>query len=468
MNSYATIRELLAQLTPAAELRNDSLEIQDERAFRETLLDRLVYSAVFGEDDVRTASRWIIWQAAQALGALPASIHDYYIAGGRDAWRNKTTPAINVRGIVYDTAQAVFRAARTNNAKQVIFEIARSEMGYTDQRPEEYATVVLAAAMRQGYRGPVFIQGDHFQINAKKYAGDAEGEVQGVKDLIREALDAGFYNIDIDSSTIVDLSQPTVPEQQRLNCERCAELTAYVRQHEPEGVTVSVGGEIGEVGGKNSTVEDLDAFMTAYNQLISELDGKPVGISKISVQTGTSHGGIVLPDGTIADVKVDFETLGELSRAARERYQIGGAVQHGASTLPEQAFNRFADANACEVHLATGFQNIIYDSPSFPADLRDEIYAYLAEHHADERKPGMTDAQFYYTTRKRGFGPFKQQMWDMPEDTRAQIGAELENQFNLIFRRLNVGDTAELVDEIVKPAPQSKPIPEVLQGVEVS
>lgn len=468
MNSYATVRELLASLAPVAELRNGSIAITDETGFRADAVDQLVYSAVFGDDDVKSASRWVIWQAAQELGALPASIHDYYIAGGRNEWSNQTTPAINVRGIVYDTAQAIFRAARTNDVKQLIFEIARSEMGYTDQRPEEYATVVLGAALKQGYRGPVFIQGDHFQINAKKYASDAEAEVQGVKDLIDEAIAAGFYNIDIDSSTIVDLSQPTVPEQQRLNYERCAELTAYIRQREPDGVTVSVGGEIGEVGGKNSTIEDLDAFMTGYDEVISRLNGRPTGISKISVQTGTSHGGVVLPDGSIADVKVDFETLGELSRAARQRYQIGGAVQHGASTLPEQAFDRFAEANACEVHLATGFQNIIYDSASFPSDLRDEIYAYLAEHHADERKPNMTDAQFYYTTRKRGFGPFKQQMWDMPAETRDRISAELEERFSLIFHRLNVVNTADSVERIIAPSRLAKPMPTSLKGAGVS
>ena len=31
---------------------------------------------------------------------------------------------------------------------------------------------MLAAALREGFRGPVFIQGDHFQVNAKKYAVD--------------------------------------------------------------------------------------------------------------------------------------------------------------------------------------------------------------------------------------------------------------------------------------------------------
>jgi len=38
--------------------------------------------------------------------------------------------------------------------------------------------------LREGFRGPLFVQGDHFQINAKKYASDPEGEVGAVKALI--------------------------------------------------------------------------------------------------------------------------------------------------------------------------------------------------------------------------------------------------------------------------------------------
>ena len=134
----------------------------------------------------------------------------------------------------------------------------------------------------------------------------------------------------------------------------------------------------------------------------------------------------------------------------------------------EEAFNRFSEANACEVHLATGFQNIIYDSQVFPQDVRDEIYAHLGKNHADERKPDMTDAQFYYTTRKRGFGPFKQQFWDMPEDTRNQIAQELEERFDLIFKRLNVVGTSDLVDRFVKQTKVTKPAPEALRGAGVS
>jgi fructose/tagatose bisphosphate aldolase len=462
MSGFETVTDLLDQTSDCLRLDGETLIIDDAR-FRAEAVDRLAYSAVFGDQDVRDVARWVIWQAGQELGAYPASIHDYYLAGGQGAWKNQTTPAINVRGMAYDMARAVVRAAQRLDAKQFIFEIARSEMGYANQRPEEFATVMIAAALREGYTGPLFIQGDHFQINAAGYAVDPEAEVQAVKTLIDEAIEAGFYNIDVDSSTLVDLRKSSEAEQQILNYERCAELTEFIRQRQPDEVMISIGGEIGEVGLENSTVEDLHAFMAGYVRSLAERGPNLVGISKISVQTGTSHGGTVLPDGTIADVSVDFATLAALSSSARSAYGMAGAVQHGASTLPEIAFNRFAESNACEVHLATGFQNIIYDSPAFPEDLRREIYAYIDRYHRGERKPGMSDAQFYYITRKRGFGPFKRAFWSLPEESRQAIGQELEDRFCLIFERLNVGGTADLVEQYVSPVEITKPAPAILE-----
>jgi fructose/tagatose bisphosphate aldolase len=271
--------------------------------------------------------------------------------------------------------------------------------------------------------------------------------------LIGEAVRAGYGNIDIDSSTLVDLSYPTLKEQQRLNYVHTAELTQAVREAEYPGLTVSVGGEIGEVGKTNSTVEDLVAFVEGYQEELANRSKKLgrdlVGMSKISVQTGTSHGGIVLPDGSIKQVSVDFDTLRNLSAAAKERYGIGGAVQHGASTLPEDAFNHFAESNAIEVHLATAFQNMIYDSKHFPSTLRNEIYAYLDKEAADERKPDQTDEQFTYSTRKKAFGPFKQQFWSLPVETRSAIMDEIRPRFERIFQELNVAGQGALIDKYI-------------------
>ena len=123
----------------------------------------------------------------------------------------------------------------------------------------------------------------------------------------------------------------------------------------------------------------------------------------------------MLPDGSIAEVKLNLQALGDLSTAAR-KYGMGGAVQHGASTLPDSAFDQFPQRGAVEVHLATAFQNMMFDD--LPEDFRATIYEHLDENHDDERKPSMTPTQFYYTTRKRAFGPFKREFWHLPADVK--------------------------------------------------
>jgi len=295
------------------------------------------------------------------------------------------------------------------------------------------------------------LQGDHFQIGVKKFAVEPRKEVDAVKELVREAIEAGFYNIDIDSSTVVDLSKPTEEEQQRNNFTIAADITAFIRQIQPKGVEVSVGGEIGEVGSKNSTVGELRAFMGGYLREL-EKHGKGLkGISKISVQTGTSHGGVVLPDGSIAKVKLDFDTLQTLSEAARKEYGMAGAVQHGASTLPDEAFDNFPKRGTAEVHLATAFQNMIYDSTFFPAPLREEIYDYICRDLAGEKGAKDTDEQFIYKTRKKGFGPFKKDMWNLPPNVLKGIGKELEGKFLFIFDKLSVFKTKSVTAKFVKP-----------------
>jgi len=436
-------------------VNNDSVRVADERKLQSEHLDALVHTAVFGEQDARDDARWLIWEIAQSVGVYPSSIHDLYIARGRGEVGGFTVPAMNVRGMAYDTARSIFRTAIRLDAGAFILEIARSEIAYTEQRPAEYVAVMLAAALREGFRGPVFIQGDHFQVNAKKFAAAAETEVAGVRQLVTEAIAAGFYNIDVDTSTLVDLSRPTLAEQQRVNFEQAAVMTEFIRSLEPDGITISVGGEIGEVGTENSTVEELRAFMDGFNARLGRSGA--TGLSKISVQSGTTHGGVVLADGSIADVKIDFETLRTLSQVAREEYGLAGAVQHGASTLPDGAFNSFPRTETCEIHLATNFQNMLYDR--LPADLRREIYAWLDENTKDERKVSDSDEQFFYKTRKKALGPFKRRFWELPDDVKAQLAAMYDEKFTFLFEQLAVSGTRDSVREHVRPVEQHRPAP---------
>ena len=406
-------------------------------------IDFLVELAVFADDPaIREEHQRVIREMAAGYGIFPASIQGLYEAAGRGAYHNLTVPAINIRGITYPVARSVFRAAMKDNVGAFILEIARSEIEYTKQSPAEYAICVLAAAIREGFKGPVFIQGDHYQVRRAAYRQNAENELNEIRKLIRESIEAGFYNIDIDASTLVDISDPDLNKQQAKNMEVTAEMTRYIRGIQPEGILVSVGGEIGEIGQGNSMPDDLRAFMDGYLRAL----GKDVkGISKISVQTGTTHGGVVLPDGSIASVSIDFTTLKELSRIAREEYRLAGAVQHGASTLPDEAFDMFPQVDTAEVHLATGFQNIIFDSAHFPAKLLGEVRRHLDTKYATERKTGETEEQFIYKTRKRAFGDFKQELWHIPEPSLSRITGELEERLSVMFHKLNVINTRDLI-----------------------
>jgi fructose/tagatose bisphosphate aldolase len=423
--------------------------IQDKKKLQEAPIDQLIDLAVFGKTDQQALAYWLIWELGQGMGIYPASIHEFYLAVGRgEISRRFTVPAINLRAMTFDCARAAFKAAVQRKVGALIFEIARSEMGYTDQRPREYFSSVIAAAIKEGFQGPLFIQGDHFQVSEKKFKEKPGEETVAIEQLILEAIQAGFYNIDIDTSTLVDLGQATVSEQQRANYELCARFTAFIRRHQPRGITISVGGEIGEVGGKNSDETELRAYMDGFRRSLAP---GLAGLSKISIQTGTSHGGVVLPDGNLAQVAIDFKVLKDLSKVARNSYGMGGTVQHGASTLPDEAFSQFVDNEAVEVHLATGFQNMIYDHPQFPTGLKQNIYQYLKSKHADEWKSGKTEEQFLYNTRKKGLGPFKAELWGLPADIRSAIRRDLEGKFGFYFDQLQVGDTQELIRKFVPP-----------------
>jgi fructose-bisphosphate aldolase, class II len=413
-------------------------------------IDQVVRDAVFGDASAKAAARKQIHTEARSRGAASSSVYPLYMAIGRGEMPKRfTVPAFNIRALTYDTARALFRSAMRHDVGAFIFEIARSEIGYTEQRPAEYAACVLAAAIRENFRGPLFIQGDHFQASAKKWATEdgRKAEMKALESLVDEAIAAEFFNIDIDTSTLVDLSFQTRDEQQRANYEGTAHLTKYIRARQPKGVTISVGGEIGEVGKYNTQPDEVRAYMDGLKRLL----GNDTGISKISVQTGTSHGGVPLADGSIAQVKIDFEVLRKTTELCRMEYHIAGSVQHGASTLPESVFNKFPENEAVEIHLATGFQNMVLDAPSLPTELQRDIHDWVFANAADERKAGQTDEQFVYTTRKKALGPFKQRLWDMPDKAKKPIIDALEEKFEFLMAKLGVHGTKDIVAKYVKP-----------------
>jgi fructose/tagatose bisphosphate aldolase len=457
-NVEGSVSDLLSRLSGIVHVHDGALEIVDVARLRADGIRDLAWTAAFTEDPATAeAAQWIVWEAAQQLGARSASIQELYAARARGEVGGFTVPAINIRAQTFDMARVAFEAAETRDVSAMILELARSEQTYTYQRPIDYATAVLAGAVAAHWQGPVFIQGDHYQFNAKKYATDPESMTEEIRRACRLAIDAGYRNIDIDASTLVDLSLDGEAEQQRANFERTAELVALIRSLEPDGVTISIGGEIGEVGKENSTEAELRAYLDGLRRELERLAPGVAGISKVSVQTGTSHGGMVMPDGTVGMVAVDFDVHRRLGEVCRAEYGIAGTVQHGASTLPDELFHKFRDVETVEIHLATGFQNALYEHEAFPRELHEQIEQWCFANALDERKGDQTDQQFVYTTRKKALGPFKRQLWDL--ESKDEILADQARKIGFLFHELGVEGSRSMVDRYVKPVESHRPAP---------
>jgi fructose/tagatose bisphosphate aldolase len=458
----ASVSGLVQLLEGIVHVEGDALVVDNATRLRGGGIRDLAWTAAFTEDTATAeAAQWIVWEASQALGTRSASIHELYLARARGEVSGFTVPAINIRTQTFDMARTAFETATAADVGAVILELARSEQTYTFQRPIDYATACLAGAIAAGWEGPVFLQGDHYQFNAKKYRADPEAMTEEIRRACRLAIDAGYRNIDIDASTLVDLSLPSADEQQRANYERTAELIALIRSLQVDGVTVSVGGEIGEVGKENSNEAELRAYLDGLLRELARQAPEAIGISKVSVQTGTSHGGVVLPDGSVGTAAVDFSVHERLGGIARQEYGLAGTVQHGASTLPDEMFHRFLEVETAEIHLATGFQNLLYEHPAFPGELHRQIEAWCFANALDERKADQTDQQFVYTTRKKALGPFKRQLWDLP--AKDEILADQAKKMGFLFHELGVVGSRAMVDRHIEPVPWSRPMPEVLR-----
>ena len=439
----ANVTELFSYLS----VKDGQVVVEDVASLRRSI-GGLARIGAFGSPDARRHAHRVVWEIAKSLGIFPASIDALYRAVGQGKIERRfTVPAINVRAIAFESACGVFKAMNDVKAGAVIFELSRGEIGFTGQRPQEYATSILCAAIAEGHRGPVFLQGDHFQISASRFAEDPVPEVSAVAALIGEAVAAGFFNIDVDTSTLVDLSQTSVVEQQRPNFELTATLARHARDVEPEGVTISLGGEIGEVGEHNSTAEEVQAYLDGVTASMPSI---MPGLTKLSIQSGTRHGGNVLADGSFGDMPIDFALIDSLSGTCRDSYDLAGCVQHGASLLPMEKISQLPEYRCVEVHLAAAFLNVVYEA--LPAARVKEADAWAKQNFAQEWKTDWSEAQFLHHARRYPIGPFKKTWWS-EETSHEAVRDRVRALARDYFSALRVDETRDLVNGIITHKP---------------
>jgi len=412
-------------------------------------IDVLVKELILSDDvEAKQKVALEIVGAAKSKNIFLSSTKEFYQARADERVKDFTVPVINLRGLTYDLARAIFRVAQKINAGAFIFGLSKTEINYTAQSPMEYMGVVLAAAVKEGFSGPVFLQANHMQVKDRMFFIDPEKELNVVRQLIEDAVGAGFYNIDLDSSTLLDLNKLGPREQQKDNFENTARLTQFVREIQPEGVNVCLGAAIGEISGQNTTLDELKAFMDGY------LQGLPAGmggLDKVNICVGSPQGIVALADGSLTQVRVDFDTLRESSRFVRGNYRLAGVVHEAGVNLPSGIFHKFVEAETLEIHFAAYLQNFIFDSTMFPKDLKERMYAWVKRSCPDDRRESQTEDQFIYRTRKKAFGHFKKEMVNLPGEVKDGIAREIEAKIDFLFKQLKIGETKSVVGTYTRP-----------------
>jgi len=422
------------------------VEITDSEKLQSDVIYTLQYHASVSEnEEVKTACIYWIRKIAGAMNITTGSNVDFYDKKASGEYQFFTVPAVNLRMATFHKARALVRAADALELPHLVMELAVSEMGYTAQEKREFVALVKAAYISLGITDrTLYLQADHYQLDPKKYAEDSGKEMQRVKDLIAKAIEAGVYNIDIDASKFeTDDPNKTDRENQAENARLTAELFHFIRQYERENdlpCVISVGGEVGEVGGENTKYPQVNAYLDMVREHMQELgSGDAKGLSKVSINVGSAHGGVLGPDGQPLDVvPLDFTAHHDLYMLGKDPMSSGEhvvTVQHGASTLPKKYFPLFPAMHVGEIHLATGFQNVVWSVLEKEDTTLFEKMKNLAHEHFAEKIAGhKTEAIGFMKERKRVTQFIKKDLLLSPAVP--VIEKALETEFTEIFSSL--------------------------------
>ena len=111
---YTTKEDLLNDLKGIVDIqKSGTIKIIDKDTLRNKKIDTLVYNAVFNKETaLKNMSRWLIRSCGNQLGVFSSSIQSLYEDMGKKQYKGFTVPAVNIRGLTYDVARSIFRAAK--------------------------------------------------------------------------------------------------------------------------------------------------------------------------------------------------------------------------------------------------------------------------------------------------------------------------------------------------------------------
>lgn len=261
---------------------------------------------------------------------------------------NSVVPLVN--------GQSLIKAARKNNAMimatnircrlpvegivlasmasraPVIYEIAKSELGYTEFTAQTFAAFIVEENERLGNTvAPFAVHGDHITVKKPE-------EVESVRKLMALELEAGFTSFAIDASHM----------ENEKNLAATSELAKPIIE---AGLNLEV--ELGEIGAKSGSAEGFTQPEEA-KWFISELDKRGIRPNLLAINNGSIH-------GTYFGASQEGIQL-DLTRAIWEAIQPWEVdiAQHGITGTSLDKISSFIQYGIRKGNVGTLWQNIAF------------------------------------------------------------------------------------------------------------
>ncbi len=411
-------------------VQDNCVNIIDAHRLRTERIDHLIYNAVFHESErLRYFLYWLIRRAAAGLSIYPSSIHGLYAAAARGQVRRFTAPAVCIRAMPYDAARACFRAAKETGCGAVLLDLSRNLAEGPALSPAEYTSCMVAGAIREGYEGPVFLQANYLH---ERRVADETGhghELDRLQDLAEEALNAGMFNLELDTADLEDLSLPELAEQERASYEDTARLAGFVRTTEPAGVDTNLSVKMNSHGDVVHLAQRFRAFMEGFATELTDRAGHVAGIGKLSLPVRSTD---------------DLRMVHDLAEVARREYAVATGVNFDGTPFIEDLLEKLPQFPIVEAHFGNRYEDFILHHTAFPSQLRDAIDGWIDQTYGEMRGREQDHANFHLQMRAPALESFKRQLWDLPPENKDSIMKDLQDTLIADFKRLSAEDTIHL------------------------
>ena len=214
----------------------------------------------------------------------------------------------------------------------VIYEIAKSELDYTEFTPENFVDFIIRENERLGNTEvPFAVHGDHITVKNP-------GEVESVRALMARELESGFTSFAIDASHMV-------------NDQNLAATSELAKPIVAAGLNLEV--ELGEIGAKSGSSEGFTQPAEA-KWFVEELDKKGIRPNLLAINNGSIHGTYF---GTTQE-GIQLELTHEIWKAI----QPWGVdiAQHGITGTSLDKISSFIKYGIRKGNVGTLWQNITF------------------------------------------------------------------------------------------------------------